>query len=70
MYDDCVVHACGTCAPFLYLHPLSVYWIIDGCGSKNVDVFVKVTGYCVEYDLHPFCQETQNLCEAGDAIGL
>ena len=44
--------------------------LLMDCGSKNVDVFVKVTGYCVEYDLHPFCQETQNLCEAGDAIGL
>ena len=30
--------------------------------SKTASFLVQTTGYCVEYDLHPFCQETQDLC--------
>jgi len=37
-------------------------------GSWNVTT--QTTGYCVEYDLHPFCQETQDLCQDKRCMAL
>lgn len=31
--------------------------------SPKWDVETKPTAYCVEYDLHPYCQQTQDLCK-------
>lgn len=38
--------------------------------SGGWNVTTQVTGYCVEYDLHPYCQETQNLCEDPRCMAL
>mmetsp|Transcript_55232 Transcript_55232/g.103555 ORF Transcript_55232/g.103555 Transcript_55232/m.103555 type:complete len:645 (-) Transcript_55232:74-2008(-) len=34
------------------------------------NVSIQETGYCVEYDLHPYCQQTQDLCKDPRCMAL